>query len=116
MLGATEGLAHLGSRLVVGTRPRDSCPSARAHLLPGAGLPCPELDVAGDQLIPTCADTNSHQWEEEDKRQSERSLPTPSAHLEWVLVPSCHPWIPGTSQQQQEAEASLGDWQPENKR
>lgn len=75
-----EGLAHLGRRLVVGTAPG-------THLLPGAGFASPELDVAGNQLIPTCRDTNSHQ-QEEDERQSERSLPTPSAHLEWVLLPS----------------------------
>lgn len=108
MLGAMGGIAHLGSRQVLGTYPQAPRPSARAHLLPGAGLPCPELDVAGNQLVPTCGNTNSHQQGgEKDKRQAERSLP--SAHLEWVLVPSCHPWIPGISWQQEEAEASPGD-------
>lgn len=55
--GPAEGQAHSGShRWFQGTR-------ARAYLLPGAGLPCPELDVAGDQLIPTCRDTAASQWE-----------------------------------------------------
>lgn len=38
--------------------------------------------------------------------------PTLSRHLgvRVLQVPSCPPWIPGISQQQEEAEASLGDW------
>lgn len=43
-----------------------------AHLLPGAGLPCPELDVAGNQLIPTCRDTNSRQWEKDNSQANKK--------------------------------------------
>lgn len=50
-----------------GTCPWDPHSSFRAHLLPGAGLACPELDVAGNQLIPTYRDTNSFSAEEGQK-------------------------------------------------
>lgn len=46
----------LGSKLVLGCLPGDPYPSPRAHLLPGAGLPGPELDVTSNQLIPTCGE------------------------------------------------------------
>lgn len=49
-------------------------PVSWAHLLPGAGLPCPELDVAGNQLIPTCGDTKNHQREEEDQKQADERV------------------------------------------
>lgn len=99
-----------------GTCPWDPHSSPRAHLLPGAGLPCPELDVAGYQLIPTYRDTNSLSAGEGQKAETREDLGIPSltlSHLEWGLgvrtlqFPSRPPWIPGISQQQQ---ALLGDW------
>lgn len=36
----------------------------QTHLLPCARLPCPELDVACNQLIPTCRNTTTSQWGE----------------------------------------------------
>lgn len=34
----------------------------QTHLLPRASLPCSELDVACNQLIPTCRNTTTSQW------------------------------------------------------
>lgn len=63
-----------------GTCPWDSHSSFRAHLLPGAGLSCPELDVAGNQLIPTYRDTNSFSAEEGQKAGTQDDLGDPFPH------------------------------------
>jgi hypothetical protein len=84
---------------------------SRAHLLPGAGLPCPELDVAGNQLIPTCRDTDSCSLKVQ-KAGKQEGPHHPSAHLGWgaeVRVPWFPPVLlePQGSQAAREAVASL---------
>lgn len=75
----------MGAGWEQGTCPRDPLSSPRAHLLPGAGLPCPELDVAGNQLIPTYKDTNSLSAGGGQKAGAGEDLRDPFLHLLLIL-------------------------------